>query len=140
MSENEKKSKPSKNRTQTFNSISFIHLQDGKRVMVDTEDLTGLTKYKWRAVKASRLHYAKTTVGKPPHQVDLSMHRLIARTPKNQVCHHKNRNSLDNRRCNLENMDPKEHELFHQHNNLIVKFKSTDQKTTCPSISNEGAS
>lgn len=122
-SENEKKSRPSKNLSETIGEITRIFIGGGKTCLVDTDNWKLLQNYKWRAVKASRLYYAKTTVGQEPCRVDLSMHRMVARTGPNQVCHHKNRDSLDNRRSNLENMDPLEHGAYHTMNNLIVKFE-----------------
>jgi len=100
----------------------MIPLNDGKTAIIDTEDIPRIKNYKWRAVKASRLWYVKTTVGSGKKKVDLSLHRMIARTPANEVCHHKNRNSMDNRKINLDNMDKKAHSALHKMNNLIVKF------------------
>ena len=104
-----------------------IDLGDGIVAIVDADDLPSLNKYRWRAVKSARLLYAKTTIGKRPHRYDMSMHRLIARTPRKQVCHHINHNSLDNRRTNLVNMDPLTHTLEHIQNNFIVKFAKNER-------------
>jgi hypothetical protein len=100
----------------------LIELTHGMWAIVDAEDYDGLMKYKWRAVQSYRSWYAKTTIGKPPHQYDLCMHRVIAHTPKNKVCHHKNRNTLDNRRINLKNMHMFLHKLEHMHNRILIKY------------------
>jgi len=123
MLENEKNLKLPKNRTETQDQLTLIFLNDGKIAIIDTEDLPRVQNYKWRAVKSSRLWYAKTTVGTKPNQVDLSLHRMIARTKPHEVCHHKNRNSMDNRKSNLENMDKKAHSSMHTLNNLIIQYK-----------------
>jgi len=102
-----------------------IPLNNGQHAIVDAADYPALMSFKWRAVKRRRLWYAKTTVGQAPHRLDLSMSRLIAMTPKDKVCHHANRNSLDNRRCNLLNMIPMAHKLLHANNRLRVKFKTS---------------
>lgn len=124
MSENEKSSKPSKNQILNWRDFALISLGNGRRAIIDVEDIPRIRNYKWRAVKASRLWYVKTTVGPAGKRTDLSLHRMIARTPRDQVCHHKNRNSMDNRKENLDNMDPTCHSDLHRMNNLIVKFSS----------------
>ena len=50
------------------------------------------------------------------------MHRLIAKTHYDMICHHRNRNSLDNRRANLVNMPKDDHHRLHGNDNLIVKY------------------
>jgi len=50
------------------------------------------------------------------------MHRLVAHTPKGMVTHHRNRNTLDNRRANLINLSPKQHHALHQNHSLLIKF------------------
>jgi len=123
MPENEKQLKPSKNQITVLRETARIELNHGFVTIVDTEDLPRIKNYKWRAVKSSRLWYVKTTVGSPSHRVDLSLHRMIAKTPRFQVCHHNNRNSMDNRKVNLSNMDKLFHSMLHRMNNCIVKFE-----------------
>lgn len=109
--------------TQTSETkVRTIELTNDKVCIVDADLYEGLMHYKWRAVKSHRCWYAKTTVGHGDNQCDLSMHRLIAQTPRSQQCHHRNRNSLDNRRANLLNMTRRNHESLHRNNNLLVKF------------------
>jgi len=93
-----------------------------KTAFIDAEDFDRIRNHTWRAVQAHRCWYAKTTVGSPPRQVDLSMHRMIAKTQRPQVCHHLNRNSLDNRKANLRNMDKFDHQLLHLTDNITIKF------------------
>jgi len=81
--------------------------------------------FTWRAVKAQHNWYAKTTITRDGKTFDISMHRFIARTPFGQVCHHINRNSLDNREANLVNMEKSAHSAEHQMNNIQVKFEPT---------------
>jgi hypothetical protein len=42
------------------------------------------------------------------------VHRIITDCPKNKICHHKNRNKLDNRESNIEILTRREHALRHQ--------------------------
>lgn len=100
-----------------------IQLNDGYSVIIDRADLNVVLKYKWLVVRYHRSYYARSSFrqdGKP-HQV--SMHRLLARTPASQICHHRNRNTLDNRRSNLLNMTKKEHQFLHLNNTLLVKYR-----------------
>ncbi len=100
----------------------LIPLDDLHIAIVDGYDYQWLMRYKWRAVKSRRAYYAKTTVGVGLKQCDLSMHRLVAKTPFGMVCHHKNRNSLDNRWANLTNMTRQDHDMLHRNDTLTVKF------------------
>ena len=113
MSENEKNSKP-----------CLIPLGNGKFAIVDADRYDALMKFTWRAVKARRNYYAKTTIYKNGLQIELSMHRFIARTPSGFVCHHKNRNPLDNRFENLANTTKYLHRLEHWNNPLKIKYET----------------
>jgi len=99
-----------------------IPLTDGMSALVSPEDYDRMMRYKWRAVKAGRAYYAKTTVGVGAKKCDLSMHRLVAGTPFGMVCHHKNRNSLDNTFDNLCNMSRQDHDMLHKNDTLTIKF------------------
>ena len=105
-------------------NIAIIPLTHGKVAIVDPHRYNALRMFHWRAVQAHRNWYAKTTLTKNGKTFDISMHRFVAQTPFGQVCHHKNRNSLDNRETNLVNMEKRSHSADHHDNNLIVKFSS----------------
>lgn len=102
-------------------------------VTVDSDDYTWLAEFEWHATRHGRCWYAETTIGRGPNYKHFSMHRMIARTPRGQVCHHRNRNSLDNRNANLLNMHRREHEFLHKNNTLLIKFDQTN-KTHEPRI------
>lgn len=74
--------------------MTKIPLTQDKFAMVDDEDFSILSKYKWHYISSG---YAATRVN---YKVIL-MHRLILRAKKGEMCDHKNRNGLDNRRENL---------------------------------------
>lgn len=102
--------------------MKFIELTQGKVAIVDDDRYDALMKFKWRAVRHKRSWYAKTTIYKNGKQIDISMHRFIAKTRIGFVPHHHNRNSLDNRRANLENMTRKNHDRFHADDKIKIKF------------------
>lgn len=103
-------------------TTKLIPLGDDKIALLDAYDYARLSRYKWRAVKSRRAYYAKTTVGVGIKQCDLSMHRMVAHTPFGMVCHHRNRNSLDNRLSNLTNMTRQDHDMLHKNDTLTIKF------------------
>ena len=127
MYETERKLKPSKNQIIILGDLAAILLDNGMRSIIDAEDVPRIRNYKWRAVKASRLWYCKTTVGPPGKRINLSLHRMIAKTPKGQVPHHDNRDSMNNRKTNLKNMTQAAHSALHEMNNLIVKFEQKNR-------------
>lgn len=87
-----------------------IQLTCGKRAIVDPQDrqLVGLTG--WKAKLSRGGWYAYKPVITKNETRYVYMHRLIAHTPKGMICHHRNGNGLYNRRANLQNMTPNEHE------------------------------
>lgn len=100
----------------------YIPLGELKFAIVDADLYDSLMKYKWHAVRYRRSWYARTIIGSPGHQYFLSMHRLIARTPRLMVCHHDNENSLDNRKANLFNWTKTKHTNYHRNNPRKTKF------------------
>lgn len=104
-----------------------IPLGNGRTSLIDEVDLPKVSPFTWYAVKYYRSWYARTTYQKNNIRHSLSMHRLIADTPARQVCHHRNRNTLDNRRANLLNLTRDEHKLLHKNNSLLIKFADHPQ-------------
>lgn len=106
-------------------SHGIIQLTQDKFAIVDSDYVHVLRKFAWRAVQHKRSWYAKCTITHYKKQVDISMHRFVARTTFGEVCHHINGNSLDNRRENLVNMTKDGHNLLHANNKILVKFEPT---------------
>jgi len=102
--------------------FGIIPLTRGKVAIVDSAYHRTLCQFHWRAVKAKYNWYAKADIVRDGKIITISMHRFVARTKFPDVCHHKNRQSLDNRLSNLENMSKEQHSLIHANNGLIVKF------------------
>jgi len=101
-----------------------IQLNDGQVAIIDADDLNLVMRYKWHAAKYHRSYYARSTFLQNGKTHSVSMHRLLGSTPAAQVCHHRNRNTLDNRRSNLLNLSKIDHRKLHQNNSLIVKFEN----------------
>lgn len=102
---------------------ALIPLTQNRAAIVSAHREAALLKFSWRAVRHKRSWYAKTTIVKHGRQIDISMHRFIARTPREIVCHHDNKNSLDNRDENLINMTKQAHNLLHTLNSILIKFE-----------------
>lgn len=100
-----------------------IPLGNGRTALIDEVDLPKVSQFTWYAVKYYRAWYARTTYMRRSCRHSKSMHRLIALTPADKVCHHRNRNTLDNRRANLLNLSRDEHKLLHRNNSLLIKFE-----------------
>ena len=79
----------------------------------------------WDVVRCRSSWYARTHFKTKLLPRQIYMHRLVAKTPSDQVTHHKNRNSLDNRRCNLVNMSRQAHHRLHENDTLTVKYANT---------------
>lgn len=99
-----------------------IPLTKGMFAIIDAQDLELVSGCSWRAVKYKRSWYAKTDNYQNHPRLSRYMHRVIAQTPASLVTHHRNRNSLDNRRANLLNLTRDEHKFLHKNNSLIIKF------------------
>lgn len=69
-----------------------IPLTKGKFAIIDDEDYSLVSKYKWYYSHGYAVYKNKNI---------LFMHRLILNTPKESYTDHINGDKLDNRRCNL---------------------------------------
>lgn len=92
-----------------------IKLTQGKSTIVSTADYAKLNKHKWCAKKSAVNWYAARGVWSPKtHTVTIiRMHRIIMHCPKNKQVHHKNGNTLDNRRGNLQIVTDRKHDKAH---------------------------
>jgi len=92
-----------------------IPLQNNMIAIVDPDQYYPMMKYHWYAKKSGYCWYATTKVKKGDAIFFLRMHRLIANTPPDLVCHHINHNPLDNRIANLQNMTFYEHAKYYSY-------------------------
>lgn len=88
-----------------------VPMSHQRECIIDDEDWPLIRKYHWRAIWSARKVYAVAKVRENGETRYLRMHRLILNCPQGKVVHHKNRNTLDNRKCNLEIVTPEEHRM-----------------------------
>ena len=100
----------------------LIPLTNGMAALINKADYKMVSQYEWYANLFKCSYYACTNVIAKKHRRTLRMHRLIARTPPRKITHHKNHNSLDNRRSNLINLTPREHTDLHCNNRILIKY------------------
>lgn len=95
-------------------SIAYVELTRGQFSLIDTEDVEELSGYNWFAnwSRFTLSFYAvrQETIGKGK-QRSKSIHASLLRVPKGKLVDHVNRNSLDNRRCNLRSATVSENAL-----------------------------
>lgn len=83
-----------------------ILLRDGEYVIVDNEDFAWLNQWQWHLSTSGYVRRAQYVRGsgygkKDYKAVNVTMHRLINKTPDGFFTDHINQNKLDNRKCNL---------------------------------------
>lgn len=104
-----------------------IELTKGKTAIVDRVVNDYLFECVWVAVKWNFRWYAYSWKKKDGSRSRIAMHRLIAQTPPSEICHHLNKNSLDNRKANLLNMTPRAHRQLH---GIRAFGRKNEHKTT----------
>lgn len=95
--------------------IARIPLQEGFETFVDPDWFDYLLRFHWYAKQSFVCWYACRKVIEAGRIFFIRMHRVVANTPYDLVCHHINHNSLDNRRANLLNMSWFEHAKLHSY-------------------------
>lgn len=72
-----------------------------KRVLIDKADIEKIKPFKWTIKKDKRNFYIRAYTREGSQRKHIQLHRLIMGFPYNKQIDHINRNSLDNRKCNL---------------------------------------
>lgn len=87
-----------------------ILLNNGWVAKVDDEDYKIISQLKWHVVKWGKCFYALHTGPRDEYgkQHPISMHRMIMEAKIGEQIDHKNRDGLDNRKCNLRKCSTKE--------------------------------
>jgi len=91
----------------------LLPTSNGPPVIISPEDYDFLKCFTWRWKKSFNCFYIVTSWRYKNRVHTIQMHRLIAQTPMNMVCHHINHKTGDNRRDNLRNMLEFDHVKFH---------------------------
>jgi HNH endonuclease len=117
--------------------VRQIVLTQGQTAIVDDDDFERLSERKWNAAWSGSncSFYAQSNINSeisPTRQRTIIMHREIMRVEHGYVVDHINRNTLDNRRCNLRICDRRENALNRnlQRNNKSG-FKGVKKHTQC---------
>lgn len=99
----------------TASVFNFACIKVGNKVaLIDPEDYDRISPYTWYIKKSRFCEYAVRKKRASGKEFLIYMHRQITHCPNNMVVHHKNHNTLDNRKVNLPLMTPKEHNLIHR--------------------------
>jgi hypothetical protein len=101
--------------------LPLIPLSHGKFAIVDPDDYPYLSTYHWHARRSHSKWYAVRKVRTGRTSKVIFMHRQICQATCDQHVHHRNHNSLDNRRCNLIALSPREHDLLDRLDRLQLK-------------------
>lgn len=91
-----------------------IRLSGGGVALVDPEDWVSLNRRGWKVKRSKGTAYAYRKMVIRGKSRYIYMHRLLTECPSHLWVHHWNRNGLDDRRANMSNMDPVDHEQLHQ--------------------------
>ncbi len=126
--------KRSQLQSELYQKVGVIALEGGGVAIVDNELFDMLSAFRWRRVKYHRCYYARIIDGQSPPFKATTMHRVVNNTPSDMVCHHKNHNSLDNRRANLTNMSKDLHRKHHKNNTFKLKIIDAAISDNQPSL------
>lgn len=103
-------------------NVEIFDLPEDHVALVDADDFLWLSCFHWKCYRKQKSFYARTFIKSKRGGKWVYMHRLVKQTPGGSVCHHKNRNSLDNRKSNLENMSKTNHARLHLNDTLTVRY------------------
>lgn len=90
----------------------FIPLTKGLTTTVDDSAFETLSKWHWHTQHAASCIYAARDYREGGKRIRVYMHRQIADCPPRREVHHKNGDTLDNRKENLEVVEPQKHGKF----------------------------
>lgn len=80
----------------------IIELSKGMVAEIDAEDFGIVSQHSWHVSKKANDYYAQTAYRETGKLKHILMHRLIMGCASNQEVHHKDGNTLNNRKDNLE--------------------------------------
>lgn len=80
---------------------AILRLPSGHTALIDAADLPYVSQFKWHVLKAPHTVYVQTHGSPANGRSRTYLHRLLLAAEPGQQVDHRNRNGLDNRRCNL---------------------------------------
>jgi hypothetical protein len=85
--------------------VKEIQLTQGQVALVSDHWFDYLNQFNWYAGWNAHIkgYYAYRTIGKRPNRKKITMHSVVAQTPKGMLCDHINHKTLDNQEENLRN-------------------------------------
>jgi len=98
----------------TIHNSRVVALSKGRFAVISLGSVGLVGAYHWKAIMWNFRWYAYSTRRIDGTRCRVAMHRLLADTPPGEVCHHYNKNSLDNRLGNLLNQMPRHHRELHR--------------------------
>ena len=82
--------------------MKSIITSQGITFFIDDEDYSRVSKHIWHIVDCKYNHYVRRTIRVGKKFKRQYLHRFIMGEPEGLQVNHKNKDTLDNRRCNLE--------------------------------------
>jgi hypothetical protein len=104
--------------------VAQIPLNNGLFAIIDATDFFELSKFHWTSRRSHSNIYAIRKVHKGKIYRTIFMHRQLLQVNSNIEVHHLNHNTLDNRRSNLELMDPRSHRAKHAMDRITRKNRA----------------
>ena len=101
--------------------IAQIPLNKGLFATVDATDFYELSKFHWTTRRSHSNIYAIRKYKHLGLSITVFMHRELLHALPGSEVHHINRNTLDNRRSNLELMSPSRHRELHALDRITSK-------------------
>jgi len=122
-----------KNEAEIDGDVVTLLLEDDQKVLLDLDDWNRLNIHRWFIRKSFSRPYCMRKYRNSHGEFYIRMHREVMGTPGNEITHHKNRNTLDNRKCNLENMLQKHHHHIHTKTYpRLIKYETQNVTETIP--------
>jgi hypothetical protein len=85
-----------------------IELSNGMKTMVDDEDYTFLSFFRWNAINVNGHYYVRTAKKIKNRLYSASMHGMLCSCPEGKEIDHIDRNPLNNQKSNLRAVTHKE--------------------------------